>query len=74
MDDLTAIKEALSTPRIKDIKPVELYNQLVTSIGFVFALKSTETDPDKVQFMARELAKAVLVRFPGLSIGEIVFP
>ena len=71
MDDLTAIKEALSTPRIKDIKPVELYNQLVTSIGFVFALKSTETDPDKVQFMARELAKAVLVRFPGLSIGEI---
>lgn len=71
MEDLTAIKEALSTPRIKEIKPVDLYNSLVTSIGYVFALKSTETDPDKIQFMAKELAKAVLVRFPGLSIGEI---
>ena len=65
------IREALKSPRIKDAKYSDLANYLAKVIGIVFAIRSTEIDPDNIQYMARELARSVWERFPGISVAEL---
>lgn len=65
------IKEALQSPRIRDAKYSDLTNYLAKVIGFVFAIRSAEIEPNNIQYMTRELARAVLERFPGISIAEL---
>lgn len=65
------IKEALKSPRIKDAKYSDLTNYLAKAIGIVFAIRSAETESNNIQYMAKELARAVWERFPGISIAEL---
>lgn len=69
--DIDKIKAALKSPRIRDTKYSDLTNYLAKVIGFVFAIRSAEIEPNNIQYMTRELARAVLERFPGISIAEL---
>lgn len=65
------IKEALKSSRIKDVKYSDLTNYLAKVIGIVFAIRSAEIESSNIQYMSKELARAVWERFPGISIAEL---
>lgn len=69
--DIDKIKEALKSPRIRDAKYSDLTNYLAKAIGLVFAIRSAEIEARSIQYMAMELARTVLERFPGISTAEL---
>lgn len=69
--DIDKIKEAFKSPRIKDTRYSDLTNYIAKAIGFVFAIRSAEIEAHNIQYMTKELARAVLERFPGISMAEL---